>query len=110
MHVPARSGTALRMLGAAVAAIIVGAAGFGPAAQATPPVYGQQRALVLRLTWAGVDGSGSSDLDRIISEGVNPWMSTASRNLFSGFSVTDPGVLTIAQPALSAPPNQCDNV
>ena len=69
---------------------------------------GQERALVLRLTWPGADSSGSGDLDSSITGNVDSWMRTASRGLFSGWSVTDPGVITIPQPAMN-PATGCDN-
>src|SRR5262245_4709426 len=94
-------------LAAAAAILVAGAAiGAAPAQAATPA--GQERALVLRLTWSGADSSGSDDLDSQITGNVDSWMRTASRGLFSGWSVIDPGVITIPEPARS-PAGSCDN-
>src|SRR5690242_6060211 len=99
----------LRLCLAAAAAVLMPATGIGalPAHAATPT--GQERALVLRLTWPGADSGGSDQLDSVIANGVNTWMWTASRGVFSGWGVTDPGVITIPEPALSPPPYQCDS-
>jgi FG-GAP-like repeat/Gametolysin peptidase M11 len=73
------------------------------------PTVGQRRALVLRVTWAGADSSGADGLDDAITGGVDTWMRAASRGVFNGWSVTDPGLITIPQPAPSPGSNPCDN-
>jgi hypothetical protein len=93
----------------AVIAAVVAATGIGVGrAYAVPTPTGQRQALVLRVTWPGAAGGSADDLDGVITNSVNPWMRSVSSTIFSGWSVTDPGLLHIVRPTLS-PVGACDN-
>jgi hypothetical protein len=92
----------------AVALTVAGVVGLSAApASAVPQVSGLRRALVLQVTWAGGDDVPGAALDDLITGEVTTWMYTASLHVFKGYTVADPGSITITQPALSTGTDQC---